>query len=131
MKSKFLKISSNVNGIVLIIIGLIHTKATFFFYPKWSKNAPPQEALENAYFFAFMGIALIFAGITILYVTKKSSIDLKDKKSILKIQNLLVCITLIGALFISLYNVFSVILILASLVNLVSIFTDKNQVQPA
>ncbi len=88
-------------GIVMIMTGIVHTAATPMAYHKWIEILPQDidRVWGVVFFFAISGVAVIFAGILMIY----SSFGLKKKEKWAKF------ISLIASLFIVLFGIGAIV----------------------
>lgn len=125
MNLKHLKVITIVYSILLMLIGTIHSLATFGVYQKWLEIMPPERAIKGAYFFAIMGIALVFAGITNLYKSRKIFDNTKDSLSTILIQLGFVLLATVGATFFDMRGKLNLILIAGASINFIFVLYSR------
>ncbi len=107
-----------ISGIIYLLIGLFHTSMTSGRYSHILTLLTADNAVKSSYFFAVMGIALVFSGITAIY----SSIYIKQKNkwagNIIMIQNFFVCLIAVAAAFCHMGHVLTQLLIVLSSLNI-------------
>ena len=123
---KIIKLLTIINGFILIAMGTFHMYAITMVYPGMIEKVGIEEGIKSAYFFAAMGLALLFVGITIIYSVTKLTADLKAMKIMIFIQNVFVIITTVAAAFCDMGHILTMILIAVSIINLSALLLKTN-----